>query len=99
MALITEPQADEEQMLGSTPHLLVSRSSPRGRPGRMVEVKPRYDNFIGERWIAPVKGQYMANVSPVNGKPFCEVARSTVEDVELALDAAHAAKDAWATHR
>ncbi|MGP0029247.1 MAG: aldehyde dehydrogenase family protein, partial [Acidimicrobiales bacterium] len=50
---------------------------------------------MGGRWVAPVKGQYMVNVSPVNGKPFCEVARSTVEDVELALDAAHAAKDAW----
>ena len=66
-----------------------------GQPGSVVEVKPRYDNFIGGKWVAPVKGQYMANVSPVNGKPFCEVARSTPEDVELALDAAHAAKDAW----
>ena len=66
-----------------------------GQPGSVVDVKPRYDNFIGGKWVAPVKGQYMANVSPVNGKPFCEVARSTPEDVELALDAAHAAKDAW----
>ena len=45
-----------------------------GQPGSVVEVKPRYDNFIGGKWVAPVKGQYMANVSPVNGKPFCEVA-------------------------
>ena len=66
-----------------------------GRPGSVVEVKPRYENFIGGKWVPPVKGRYMANVSPVNGKPFCEVARSTAEDVELALDAAHAAKDAW----
>src|SRR6185437_14208785 len=66
-----------------------------GRPGSLVQVKPRYDNFIGGKWCAPVKGQYMANVSPVNGQPFCEVARSTAEDVELALDAAHAAKDSW----
>jgi aldehyde dehydrogenase len=66
-----------------------------GTPGSVVTGKPRYENFIGGRWVAPVKGQYMANVSPVNGKPFCEVAKSTPEDVELALDAAHAAKDAW----
>ena len=66
-----------------------------GRPGSVVTVKPRYDNFIGGKWIAPVKGKYMANISPVNGKPFCEVAKSTPEDVELALDAAHAAKNAW----
>ena len=66
-----------------------------GQPGSVVEVKPRYENFIGGKWVAPVKGQYMANVSPVNGLPFCEVARSTPEDVELALDAAHVAKDSW----
>ena len=66
-----------------------------GREGSIVELKPRYENFIGGHWIAPVQGQYMANVSPVTGKAFCEVAKSTPEDVELALDAAHAAKDAW----
>ncbi len=66
-----------------------------GKPGSVVSVKPRYDNFIGGKWVAPVKGGYMDNISPVTGKPFCEVARSTADDVELALDAAHAAKDAW----
>ena len=57
--------------------------------------KRRYDNFIGGRFVPPVNGQYFANVSPVIGHPFTEVARSTAEDVEKALDAAHAAKDAW----
>ena len=66
-----------------------------GREGSIVELKARYENFIGGHWIAPVKGQYMTNVSPATGKSFCEVAKSTAEDVELALDAAHAAKDAW----
>ena len=66
-----------------------------GQPGSLVQVKPRYDNFIGGRWVPPVSGRYMPNISPVNGKVFCEVAKSTAEDVELALDAAHAAKDAW----
>ena len=69
--------------------------APPGTPGSVVTVKPRYDNFIGGKWVAPVNGQYMANVSPVTGKVFCEVAKSTAADVELALDAAHAAKDAW----
>jgi aldehyde dehydrogenase len=66
-----------------------------GRPGSLVEVKPRYDNFIGGHWVAAVDGGTMVNLSPVNGRPFCEVAKSTKDDVELALDAAHAAKDAW----
>ncbi|GAC1445812.1 MAG: aldehyde dehydrogenase family protein [Mycobacteriales bacterium] len=66
-----------------------------GTPGALVDFDARYDNFIGGKWVPPVKGQYFANITPVTGKPFCEVARSTAEDVELALDAAHAAKDRW----
>src|SRR5271166_4759700 len=66
-----------------------------GQPGSLVDVKPRYENFIGGHWVAPVLGQYMKNVSPATGQPFTEVAKSTSEDVDLALDAAHAAKDAW----
>jgi len=57
--------------------------------------RPRYDNFIGGEFVPPVLGQYFPNVSPVIGQPFTEVARSTAEDVEKALDAAHKAKDAW----
>ena len=57
--------------------------------------KRRYDNFIGGVWVAPVAGRYFENTSPVNGRVLCEVARSDAADVELALDAAHAAKAAW----
>jgi len=88
MTLTAEPTTS------ATPPASKAFAAP-GQPGSPVEVKPRYENFIGGKWVAPVEGHYMANVSPVNGKPFCEVARSTPEDVELALDAAHAAKDAW----
>ncbi len=66
-----------------------------GHEGSLVTLKRRYDNFIGGQWVAPVKGVYMADVSPVNGKTFCEVAKSSKEDVELALDAAHRARSAW----
>ncbi len=62
-------------------------------------VKPafakRYENFIGGKWVAPKSGRYFENTSPVNGQVLCEVARSEAADVEAALDAAHAAKDAW----
>ena len=57
--------------------------------------KEKYDNFIGGKWIKPVDGKYFENITPISGKPFCEVARSNEKDIELALDAAHAAKDAW----
>ena len=64
--------------------------------GAVVNFKEKYDNFIGGEWVAPVQGQYLDVKSPVTGKVFTTVARSTEEDIELALDAAHAAKDAWA---
>jgi aldehyde dehydrogenase len=66
-----------------------------GTPGSVVSYESRYDNWIGGQRVAPVKGQYFDNPSPVTGKTFCEVARSTAEDIELALDAAHAAAPAW----
>ena len=63
--------------------------------GAVVNFKERYDNYIGGKWVPPVKGQYFDNVTPVTGQVFTKVARSTAEDIELALDAAHEAKDAW----
>ena len=57
--------------------------------------KTRYDNFIGGKFVAPVNGKYFDNVTPITGVAVCEVARSDAADVELALDAAHAAKEAW----
>jgi aldehyde dehydrogenase len=57
--------------------------------------KKRYDNFIGGKFVPPVDGEYFLNVSPVVGEPFTEIARSSAKDVELALDAAHAAREAW----
>ncbi len=67
-----------------------------GRAGSPVELKSRYDNFIGGHWIAPINGKYAENLTPATGEPFTEVPCSSAEDIELALDAAHAAKDAWA---
>ncbi|WP_395026993.1 aldehyde dehydrogenase family protein [Comamonas odontotermitis] len=58
--------------------------------------KQKYDNFIGGKWVAPLAGRYFDNVSPITGKPFCKVAQSDANDVNLALDAAHAAQDKWA---
>jgi aldehyde dehydrogenase len=66
-----------------------------GEPDSPVDLKLRYDNFIGGHWVAPVESEYVENPTPVTGEPFTEVARSTAQDIELALDAAHAAKDEW----
>jgi aldehyde dehydrogenase len=66
-----------------------------GTPGAKVAFKTHYDNFIGGKFIAPAKGDYFDVITPITGKPFTKAARSSAEDVELALDAAHAAADAW----
>jgi len=66
-----------------------------GTPGAKVAFKAQYNNFIGGQFVAPVKGQYFDVVTPTTGKPYTQAARSTAEDIDLALDAAHAAADAW----
>ena len=59
-------------------------------------LRSRYDNFIGGEWRAPVQGRYFTDKSPIDGSPLCEIARSDADDVERALDAAHAARQKWA---
>lgn len=60
-----------------------------------IAIRTKYDNFIGGEFVAPVAGEYFENISPTTGAKVCDIARSREADVELALDAAHEAKDAW----
>lgn len=57
--------------------------------------KEKYDNFIGGKFVPPVKGEYFDNVSPIDGKVFTKAARSGKEDIDLALDAAEKAFVTW----
>jgi aldehyde dehydrogenase len=66
-----------------------------GQSGSPVKLQERYENFIGGAWIAPTTGEYSENLTPSTGEAFCQVAHSGAQDIELALDAAHAAKDEW----
>ena len=66
-----------------------------GSDDALFTFKPRYQNYIGGDWVAPVDGSYFENITPVTGDAFCEVPRSGDGDLALALDAAHAAADAW----
>ena len=69
------------------PERIISQDAP---------FRARYGNYIGGGWVEPAAGRYFDNHSPVNGAKLCEVARSDATDVEMALDAAHAAFPAWA---
>ncbi|MDC3958217.1 aldehyde dehydrogenase [Polyangium jinanense] len=68
---------------------------PPNQEGSKVSFKSRYGNYIGGEWVAPVKGEHFEDISPVTGRPFCEIPRSSAEDIDKALDAAHAARAAW----
>jgi aldehyde dehydrogenase len=66
-----------------------------GQADSLVSVESRYGNFIGGEWVPPVSGKYFENITPVTGQPFTEIARSTGDDINLALDAAHGARRSW----
>ena len=66
-----------------------------GSADALYNFNARYENYIGGEWVAPLEGNYFDNISPVTGEAYCEVARSTPADLNRALDAAHAAADAW----
>jgi len=57
-----------------------------GAAGAKIAYKAKYDNFIGGKWVAPTKGEYFNVITPISGKTYTMAARSTAEDVELALD-------------
>jgi aldehyde dehydrogenase len=60
-----------------------------------VSFRPRYGNYIGGKWVEPASGKFFENVTPITGKTFTEIPRSNAQDIELALDAAHAARESW----
>ncbi|WP_161867761.1 acetaldehyde dehydrogenase ExaC [Pseudomonas yangonensis] len=66
-----------------------------GTPGAVVTLKPRYGNYINGEFVAPLSGQYFSNTSPVDASVIAEFPRSNAADIDKALDAAHAAADAW----
>jgi len=78
--------------------LIVNTETPSSaleRVSRRINIRDRYDNFIGGTWVPPAQGRYFDNLTPISGEVVCEIARSTAEDIETALDAAHAAAPTW----
>jgi aldehyde dehydrogenase len=81
---------------GSGPlHASNSFTAHMAKLERKLPLKGRYENFIGGKWLAPANGGYFDNISPTTGQVICQIARSQAEDVERAIDAAHAAADKW----
>jgi aldehyde dehydrogenase len=74
----------------------MSRYAAPGSDGAVMSYRPRYDHWIGGEYVAPHRGGYFENPTPITGDAFTEVARGTCEDVERAIDAAHAAAPGWA---
>jgi len=87
--LIPERTAQTEKQSGSRIY------APPGKPGSVVKIQEAYGNFIGGTWVPPTTGVYADNLSPATARVICQVPKSGPQDIELALDAAHAAKDGW----
>ena len=66
-----------------------------GQPGALHQYQAQYDNYIGGQWVPPANGEYFEVVTPITGQTYTRAARGTAADIEKALDAAHAAADAW----
>ena len=66
-----------------------------GHADSLLSIKPRYGNYIGGKFVEPIGGEYFTNHSPINNEPCGEFPRSQQNDVDFALDAAHAAAEAW----
>ncbi|MEE9547448.1 MAG: aldehyde dehydrogenase [Hyphomicrobium sp.] len=78
--------------------LIVNTETPSSALERVsgrINIRNRYDNFIGGAWVPPAQGRYFENLTPISGEVVCEIARSTAEDIETALDAAHVAAPTW----
>ncbi|MEE8309018.1 MAG: aldehyde dehydrogenase family protein, partial [Hyphomicrobium sp.] len=78
--------------------LIVNTETPSSALERVsgrINIRNRYDNFIGGAWVPPAQGRYFENLTPISGEVLCEIARSTAEDIETALDAAHVAAATW----
>ena len=94
MSPLSAVRANSEAVSGAM-KLSASFASHLKTLERKVPLRSRYENFIGGKWVAPVKGDYIENISPTTGQVVCQVARSQAEDVQLAIEAAHAAADKW----
>ncbi len=89
--VLTQDKPDDMMLTQHTP----SAYARPNAPDSPVHFRATYDNFIGGDWVAPACGEYFDDITPVTGQPFCRVARSSAEDIERALDTAHAAREAW----
>ncbi|EDQ88059.1 uncharacterized protein MONBRDRAFT_26572, partial [Monosiga brevicollis MX1] len=81
--------------MAAAPTLMATRALSAQALREKSGMKERYGNFINGEFVAPLDGEYFDNVSPINGEVVCQAPRSKANDVDLALDAAHAAFPAW----
>src|SRR6202022_4237282 len=97
MSSMISPQARQldSRPLGGSIHESGTFAAHMKTIERKIPLRARYENFIGGQWVAPVKGGYFDNISPTTGQVICKIPRSQAEDVERAIDAAHAAADGW----
>ena len=59
------------------------------------KLKPKYDLFIGGKFVAPKSGKYFESVNPATEEVLAEIALASPADVDAAYQAAHKAFTPW----
>lgn len=61
-----------------------------------VQIKKKYDHFIGGKFVAPSSGKYFKTINPATGKAIAEVADGDEKDISKAIRSARQAyKKHW----
>jgi aldehyde dehydrogenase (NAD+) len=58
-------------------------------------LKPRYDLFIGGKFVAPKSGKYFDSINPATEERLAEIALANQADIDAAYQAAQKAFGAW----
>jgi aldehyde dehydrogenase len=95
VTIVKHPARNHADYVPGGANMATATALHPGKLSETVSFRPRYGNYIGGRWVEPASGQYFENITPVTGKVFCEIPRSNAQDIDRALDAAHAARAAW----
>jgi aldehyde dehydrogenase (NAD+) len=60
-----------------------------------VEIKAKYDLFIGGKFVKPNSKKYFKSINPATEEVVCEIAEANEKDVDDAVKAARKAFPAW----
>ena len=65
--------------------------APAPEASNYIKIKPRYQLFIGGKFVAPRSGKYFGSINPATEEKLAEIADANRHDVDLAVKSARRA--------